>query len=129
MGFFSIFSRLLKQILGDTVTIAKRHEDFDWSGCPERSSGRLKFSPSSWTITVRRLEGQWFYPAEFENLIAPLAALGTVNLAGKAHSISEVQAPKARPTNSKGKAKIMGGYEEEWCPGQNVERFKCALVF
>ena len=113
---------------GDIVTIEKRHEDFDWSGCPVNDAGRLRFSPSSWTITVQRVQGDWFYPAEFETLIAPLAALGTVNLMGKAHRISDLCSGSKvrRQKTDVSKAKIMGGYDEEWCES-DVQKFKCAI--
>jgi len=118
---------------GDTVTLGKRHEDVDWSGCPVNSAGRLRFSPSPWSITVQRVQGQWFYPAEFETLIAPLAALGTVNLMGETYQVAEVMSSSSRPEQKtaekgqKGKEKILGGYDEEWSSGQDVQKYKCAI--
>ena len=72
-----VFSRL-GQIQGDV----------DWSGCPESESNRLTFSAFS-TVKVHRIRGEWFYPTEFHEKVAPLAALGQVHLMGQAHTISE----------------------------------------
>ena len=80
---------------GDKVTIVKRYEDLDWSGCPESGQEqRLSFSQTPWTVTLhrlRRLKGDWFYPSEFPEKVAPLSALGLVNLNGKEHRISPVK--------------------------------------
>ena len=80
---------------GDKVTIVKRYEDLDWSGCPENSQERrLSFSQTPWTVTIGRLRllrGNWFYPTEFPEKVAPLSALGLVNLMGKEHRIWKVE--------------------------------------
>ncbi|CAK9105742.1 TNF receptor-associated factor 6-B [Durusdinium trenchii] len=120
---------------GDQVTIVAWDEDVDWSGCPESSEARLRFSPSSWTVTVHRVtRGAWFYPKEFETLVAPLAALGLVNFMGKAYSIHGAQRGPARSPamrnlgkEEKRKGKIGGGHDEDWCDEPATERFKCAI--
>lgn len=72
---------------GDVVTLAEC-PDFDWTGCPEGPAKRLSFSGTSWTVTVHELRGEWFYPREFPEKIAPLAGLGAVSLMGKEHCVS-----------------------------------------
>ena len=73
--------------VGDSVVLEKHSRSIDWSGCPEDdSSRRFSFSAPK-TVTVHRLQGEWFYPAEFRTLVAPVAALGSVNFFGQAHRI------------------------------------------
>eukprot|EP00913_Durusdinium_trenchii_P006687 g6284.t1 len=94
---------------GDSVTIVKNDGDaflqmegshpgtsfcgvdVDWSNCPEEDEPirRLRFS-APWVVQVSRLrDGAWFYPTIFESKIAPLTALGFVELRGKKHVISD----------------------------------------
>ena len=59
----------------------------DWSG-QESSSQHFSFSEPK-KVTIHRVEGHFFYPAEFQTLLAPLAAVGAVIFFKKPHSILE----------------------------------------
>ncbi|CAK8996809.1 unnamed protein product [Durusdinium trenchii] len=125
--------------VGDSVVIVKDDADVDWSNCPEisASSRRLLFSPP-WTLTVHRLQGDFFYPTNFPESFAPLAALGQVHLMGKPHRLlppasattsrSSTAAPASPAESSAERPEVTGGYDEDWAldPAE-VDKLKCPI--
>ena len=127
---------------GDKVYIAKTSTEADWSGCPQ--SDHLYFSEFARTWTVHQVQGDWWFPEEFPHKIAPLSALGFVKFNDQRHSIaaqrtlsSSASAPArafaASTAASSGQASPQpeqveeDGFDEEWCPDQDVERFRCCI--
>ena len=103
---------------GDMVTLAKHYEDVDWTGCPGSSEAPFCFN-ASWTVTVHGLVGRWFYPAEFPGKIAPIKALGFVNLLGKEYQLDQRIAAESNSTSL--------GHDEDWCANQDVDRLTCVI--
>ena len=73
--------------VGDEVTFVHCSDDVDWSGCPEQAR-RLSFGRGLYTVSIDRIQGDWFYPRQYQTLVAPLAALGSVKLMGREHGIA-----------------------------------------
>ena len=120
--------------VGDEVTTVQGSHDVDWSGRPQAagSISRLGFGSGS-TWKVGRLQGDWFFPTQFATLYAPLSVLGYVSFNGKKHRIAELSASSSpqqaveEDEEVAVEAEIVGGYDEEWCDDQDVEKFRCPI--
>ena len=132
---------------GDKVVIVKtdRLREVDWSGCPQSDRFSLGLT-RSWTID--RIEGDWWFNTVYPQKIIPLAAVGHVKFNGQRHTISAVErtlassasAParafaastaasssQAPPQEQQVEEEKDGGFDEEWCPDQDVEKFRCCI--
>ena len=86
--------------VGDEVTFVHSSLDFDWTGCS--SDRRLIFGPG-YPVIIHRIDGAWFFPTNFPDMAAPLAALGSVKLRGTEHPIAgaESSASSAAPSGTR----------------------------
>ena len=116
---------------GDEVTTVQDDSEADWSGFPAELS-TFHFSPSQ-NLKVGSVHGDWFSPGGWFPLCAPLSALGYVSFHGKKHRITELSASSS-PQQAGGKdevveVEIVGGYDEDWCDDQDVEKYRCAICY
>ena len=117
---------------GDRVKVTKRNSETDWSGCPQ--DDRFQYVGAPDIRTIDRIEGDWWFNTDFPSAISPLAVLGEVRLNDGWHIISAVERTVASATASSSQAPPQqqeqvaeDGFDEEWCPDQDLERFQCCI--
>ena len=117
---------------GDHVKVTKPDRETDWSGCPQEDRFWYVAVPDSRTID--RIEGDWWFNTYSRRSISPLAVLGEVKFGGQWHNISAVERTVVSATASSSQAPPQQqeqveehGFDEEWCPDQDLERFQCCI--
>eukprot|EP00435_Cladocopium_sp_Y103_P048070 s602_g14.t1 len=131
---------------GDRVKVVKSNDEVDWSRCPQSDRFTYALVPDSRTIA--RIEGDWWFNTYRPEAISSLAQLGEVEFNDCWHCISAVErslgSSASAPARAFGTSTAAGlsqaarqeeeqsaepesGFDEEWCPDQDLERFRCCI--
>ena len=130
---------------GDRVLIVKA--SFDGFDFPPGSQ-ELIIGSSPVRCSIGRLQGDFFATEIHPNSLVPLGALGSIEFNRRWHRISDPErtlsssasAParafetstaagssQAARQEEEQTAEPEGGFDEEWCPDQDVEKFRCCI--
>ena len=132
---------------GDRVKVVKSNDEVDWSRCPQSDRFTYALVPDSRCIA--RIAGDWWFNTYRPEAISSLAQLGEVEFNDRWHSISAVERSLGSSASAPARAfgastaaassaashheekeqtqEAEGGFDEEWCPGQDVDRFRCCI--